>query len=137
MTCSSATMSEIKDLLLLGDCREELKKLADNSIDLVFTSPPTNLLLVDLKTGNILRTLEGVYKFSWSPYSDLYNYYQPGETVNGIYPWGIFLGQAGKDPVLIKLEIGYPQSLNAVDWVDAESFVMNVGCTISLVSLAR
>ncbi len=26
--------------LLLGDCREELKKLADHSVDLIFTSPP-------------------------------------------------------------------------------------------------
>lgn len=26
--------------LILGDCREELKQLADNSIDLIFTSPP-------------------------------------------------------------------------------------------------
>jgi DNA modification methylase len=26
--------------LFLGDCRDELKKLADNSVDLIFTSPP-------------------------------------------------------------------------------------------------
>ncbi len=26
--------------LILGDCQEELKKIADNSIDLIFTSPP-------------------------------------------------------------------------------------------------
>ncbi|MCD4683874.1 MAG: site-specific DNA-methyltransferase [Bacteroidales bacterium] len=31
---------EIKSDLYLGDCREELKKLPDNSIDLIFTSPP-------------------------------------------------------------------------------------------------
>jgi site-specific DNA-methyltransferase (adenine-specific) len=31
---------EIKNDLFLGDCREELKKLPNNSVDLVFTSPP-------------------------------------------------------------------------------------------------
>lgn len=29
-----------KTTILLGDCKEELKKLADNSIDLIVTSPP-------------------------------------------------------------------------------------------------
>lgn len=33
-------MKHVETHLMLGDCREELKKLADNSIDLVFTSPP-------------------------------------------------------------------------------------------------
>ena len=33
-------MKKVEARLLLGDCREELKKLADNSIDLEFTSPP-------------------------------------------------------------------------------------------------
>jgi len=31
---------EVKTDLYLGDCKEELKKLADNSVDLIFTSPP-------------------------------------------------------------------------------------------------
>ncbi len=31
---------EIKTKLYLGDCREELNKLPDNSVDLIFTSPP-------------------------------------------------------------------------------------------------
>ena len=31
---------EIKTDLYLGDCRKELKKLPDNSVDLIFTSPP-------------------------------------------------------------------------------------------------
>ena len=31
---------EIKTDLYLGDCKKELKKLPDNSVDLVFTSPP-------------------------------------------------------------------------------------------------
>lgn len=30
----------ISTKLLLGDCREQLKKLRDNSVDLIFTSPP-------------------------------------------------------------------------------------------------
>ncbi len=34
--------------LILGDCREELKELADNSIDLIFTSPP----YADNRTNN-------------------------------------------------------------------------------------
>ena len=33
-------MEKIKANLILGDCREKLKDLADNSIDLIFTSPP-------------------------------------------------------------------------------------------------
>jgi len=33
-------MSKVETRLLLGDCREELKKLKDNSVDLIFTSPP-------------------------------------------------------------------------------------------------
>ena len=33
-------MEKIKANLILGDCREKLKELADNSIDLIFTSPP-------------------------------------------------------------------------------------------------
>ena len=33
-------MSKVEARLLLGDCREELKKLKDNSADLIFTSPP-------------------------------------------------------------------------------------------------
>src|SRR5690242_20805916 len=33
-------MSRVHDQLILGDCLEELKKLPDNSIDLVLTSPP-------------------------------------------------------------------------------------------------
>jgi site-specific DNA-methyltransferase (adenine-specific) len=31
---------EIKTKLILGDCREKLQELEDNSIDLIFTSPP-------------------------------------------------------------------------------------------------
>ena len=30
----------IKHQLFLGDCEEILKKLPDNSVDLIFTSPP-------------------------------------------------------------------------------------------------
>lgn len=33
-------MSEVQAKLILGDCREVLKTLKDNSIDLIFTSPP-------------------------------------------------------------------------------------------------
>ena len=40
MTHSSAKMSKVEARLLLGDCREKLKKIADNSVDLIFTSPP-------------------------------------------------------------------------------------------------
>ena len=31
---------EINTQLLLGDCKEELKKIPENSVDLIFTSPP-------------------------------------------------------------------------------------------------
>ena len=40
MMCLSVKMSKVETRLLLGDCREELKKLKDNSVDLIFTSPP-------------------------------------------------------------------------------------------------
>ncbi len=33
-------MNQIDTALILGDCREELKSLPDNCIDLIFTSPP-------------------------------------------------------------------------------------------------
>jgi DNA modification methylase len=33
-------MEMINANLMFGDCREKLKELADNSIDLIFTSPP-------------------------------------------------------------------------------------------------
>ncbi|MEY4767679.1 MAG: hypothetical protein RL637_318 [Pseudomonadota bacterium] len=33
-------MIEIKTELFLGDCKNILKQLPDNSIDLIFTSPP-------------------------------------------------------------------------------------------------
>jgi DNA modification methylase len=33
-------MKQIESRLILGDCREELKTLKDDSIDLIFTSPP-------------------------------------------------------------------------------------------------
>jgi len=33
-------MKQLEARLLLGDCRQELKKIPDNSIDLIFTSPP-------------------------------------------------------------------------------------------------
>ncbi|MBI1793198.1 MAG: site-specific DNA-methyltransferase [Chloroflexi bacterium] len=33
-------MKQVEARLLLGDCRKELKKLEDNSVDLIFTSPP-------------------------------------------------------------------------------------------------
>jgi DNA modification methylase len=33
-------MKQTETRLILGDCREELKKLGDHSIDLIFTSPP-------------------------------------------------------------------------------------------------
>jgi DNA modification methylase len=31
---------ELKTDLYLGDCRKELKKISDNSVDLIVTSPP-------------------------------------------------------------------------------------------------
>jgi site-specific DNA-methyltransferase (adenine-specific) len=33
-------MKQIESRLILGDCREELSSLKDNSVDLIFTSPP-------------------------------------------------------------------------------------------------
>ena len=36
-------LSDIIDKILLGDCLEILKKIPDNSIDLIFTDPPYNI----------------------------------------------------------------------------------------------
>lgn len=33
-------MKKIEARIVLGDCRDELKKIPDNSVDLIFTSPP-------------------------------------------------------------------------------------------------
>ena len=98
-----------------------------------------NLTLADLRTGDILATLEANNFFSWSPYPDRYIYNQIGAAVDGIHPWGIFLGQIGKDPIFLKLETGtdYPSLYYAAQWVDSERFVLNAGCRISLFSLAR
>ncbi len=98
-------------------------------------APPSQFLLADLNTGDILPAPEGISFFAWSPYPDRYIYSQLGAQVNGIYPWGIFVGQVRKDPTFIKLVTSYPPLLNATMWVDTERFVMNVGCEISLVSL--
>ena len=44
-------MSVASDTIILGDCLEELKKLPDRSVDLVFADPPYNLQL----GGDLLR----------------------------------------------------------------------------------
>ena len=44
-------MSVPVDTIILGDCLEELKKLPDRSVDLVFADPPYNLQL----GGDLLR----------------------------------------------------------------------------------
>ena len=48
------------DTIILGDCLEELKKLPDRSVDLVFADPPYNLQLGgDLQVHRLFR--EGVH----------------------------------------------------------------------------
>lgn len=110
------------------------------SVKLVNGAPTTDLLLADLNTGNILTTVTADKFFAWSPYPDLYVYAQSGNYVDGIYPFGVFLGEIERDPIFIKLEIGNPwwrpRSVNVI-WVDPERFTMNVGCEINLISLAR
>src|SRR5882757_8474187 len=44
-------MGVAADTIILGDCLEELKKLPDRSVDLVFADPPYNLQL----GGDLLR----------------------------------------------------------------------------------
>jgi modification methylase len=44
-------MGAAADTIILGDCLEELKKLPDRSVDLVFADPPYNLQL----GGDLLR----------------------------------------------------------------------------------
>ena len=101
---------------------------------------PTIYTLGELNTGDILTTIDADKFFSWSPYLDLYVYSQFGNSIDGIRPFGIFLGQVEKEPLFIKLEIGdvfwRPRPIS-VKWVDAKRFVMNVGCEMSLVSLAH
>ena len=37
------------DTIILGDCLEELKKLPDRSVDLVFADPPYNLRIASFQ----------------------------------------------------------------------------------------
>src|SRR5215218_5157674 len=46
-----AVMGFPAETIILGDCLEELKKLPDRSVDLVFADPPYNLQL----GGDLLR----------------------------------------------------------------------------------
>lgn len=48
---------EIKTDLFLGDSREILKKLPDNSVDLIITSPPYADQLKALMGGSILANM--------------------------------------------------------------------------------
>lgn len=52
--------------LILGDCREELKELADNSIDLIFTSPP----YADNRTNNYVGINPNKYVEWFLPISE-------------------------------------------------------------------
>jgi len=67
-------IEEIKNKIILGDCLEELEKIPDNSIDLVFTDPPYNIrpknkIFRDYrsgKNGDISMDF-GVWDYSFDP----------------------------------------------------------------------
>lgn len=115
--------------------------LHQSTVKLGAASESPDLSLADLGTGKILATLEANDSFSWSPHPGLYVYDQAGDPVDDIYPWGIFLGQVGKEPLFITLETGnapwLPSLLRDTQWADPERFVMNIGCKIGLVELTR
>jgi DNA modification methylase len=50
---SKGSAMEIDTRIMLGDCYEKLKEIGDNSIDLIFTSPP----YADLHTTYTKRKL--------------------------------------------------------------------------------
>ena len=50
-----------KDKIIEGDCIEELKKLADGSVDLVFADPP-----YDVSTAEVQRILELLGENGWA-----------------------------------------------------------------------
>ena len=64
-----------RDRLLIGDCIEELRKLADSSADLVFADPPYNLQL----DGDLLRpdntVVDGVHQ-AWDKFLSFADYDQ-------------------------------------------------------------
>lgn len=43
--CKSMDIKEVENKIIAGDCIEELKKLPDNSVDLIFADPPYNMQL--------------------------------------------------------------------------------------------
>jgi len=93
---------------------------------------PPNLSLADLKTGNILATLEASSLISWSPNSNYYVYGQY-EQVNQPYIEHFYLGQIGAEPIPLVSTKDYPPFHDA-NWVDAERFVLDAECAIRLFS---
>ena len=85
-------------------------------------SQPAKSFLADLNTGEILETLESGGFIAWHPDSKRYLY------TRGEYPAPqLYLGQMGGAPILLG-------DVGSVHWVDAERFVINVGCEIRLIS---
>jgi WD40 repeat protein len=94
-------------------------------------APPPDILLADLKTGEILTTLEKVVRFSWSPYSDLFIYSQPGKLIDGMNSEPILLlGQIGAEPIpLGEFGMAGPVPLY-IRWLDAQRLVLEDGCQL-------
>jgi hypothetical protein len=92
----------------------------------MLAGPPPNLVLADLKTGKILAVMNLTIFLGWSSNSRFYMYSQPVDLDHGLFPVRLYLGQVGKDPILVR-QVEQPLDYR---WVDEERFVMKDGCQI-------
>ena len=53
-------MNAFKDKIILGDCLKVLKKIPDQSVDLIFADPPYNLQIKDNLKRPDLSKVNGV-----------------------------------------------------------------------------
>jgi len=92
----------------------------------MLAGPPPDLVLADLNTGKILAVMNLTVFLGWSPNSRSYIYSQPVDLKLGLFPVLLYLGRAGKDPLLVR-RVEQPLDYR---WVDEERFVIKDGCEI-------
>ena len=66
-------MKEKINTIIKGDCIEELKKIPDCSVDLIFADPPYNLQLQKTLYRNNGKKFEGV-EDNWDKFSSMEDY---------------------------------------------------------------
>lgn len=92
----------------------------------MLAGPPPNLVLANLNTGKILTVMNVTNFLGWSSNSELYIYSQPVDLDHGLFPILLYLGQVGKDPILVR-QVEQPLGYR---WVDEDRFVIKDGCQI-------